>query len=90
MTSVSLWLNLMKITDSKIWLWDLFLNCPLGNETEKFPFKKIRKETVNYKFNYIENLTARKIDKLYHHTECLYKREQLTTGAIFTKPFLFR
>ncbi|MCG6189248.1 hypothetical protein [Maribellus maritimus] len=66
----------MKLTDSKIWLWGLFLSCPLGEEVSDCPIKSIRNKSVKGKFDFIENLPHEEIDKLLQiHSRCLQRRE---------------
>ncbi|NQU84368.1 MAG: hypothetical protein HQ541_01280 [Mariniphaga sp.] len=67
----------MEITDRKLWLFGLLIDCPMGNPLPECPANKYRHLSVTEKLDFVNSLSTEQIEDLLNiHKECLEKREK--------------
>lgn len=63
------------LSDKKIFVFGLMMDCPQGQPLATCPFKKYRKLSIIERIDCLENISDKEIDKMIkHHYECLWIR----------------
>jgi len=68
-------MNTLQLSNKKIFVFGLLMNCPEGEPMVDCPLEKYRKLSIKERLKYLEKLSDKEIDKINkHHHECVWRR----------------
>ena len=66
-----------ELSDKKIWLYGLLIDCPQGQPLSDCPLEQYRTGSNKDRLNVLENFTEEQVEEIIkHHNQCLLRRVQ--------------